>query len=168
MIVMTSIDTLLERNATTTVPTAAPARPSLGVAILTCMDARIQVGELFGLRRGEAHVLRNGGGVVTDDAIRSLSLSQHELGTTELMIVQHTTCGLSSTTDDAFKDTLEQASGLRPTWSVETFRDVTASVRQSLRRARRSPFLAHTDHIRGFVYDVTTGALSEVTDTGDR
>ncbi|SFK60377.1 beta-class carbonic anhydrase [Amycolatopsis sacchari] len=137
-------------------------QPSLHVAILTCMDARIRVFELFGLIQGEAHILRNAGGVVTDDVIRSLALSQRKLGTTEVIIVQHTTCGLSMVTEDDFKDELEQDTGLRPTWTVEAFRDVADSVRTSMRRVKRSAYLPHTDNVRGFVYDVHTGDLTEV------
>lgn len=132
------------------------------MTILTCMDARIRVFEIFGLLQGESHVLRNAGGVVTDDMIRSLALSQRKLGTREVLIVQHTDCGLSMVTEDDFKDELEAASGLRPTWSVEAFREVEDSVRRSVQRVRRSDFLPHTDNVRGFVYDVKTGRLSEV------
>jgi carbonic anhydrase len=137
-------------------------QPSLQVAILTCMDARVRVFELFGLIQGESHVLRNAGGVVTDDVIRSLALSQRKLGTREVMIVQHTNCGLSLVTEDDFKDELEAATGLRPTWSVEAFREVDDSVRRSMQRVKRSDFLPYTDNVRGFVYDVKTGALTEV------
>jgi len=126
------------------------------------MDARIRVFEIFGLLQGESHVLRNAGGVVTDDMIRSLALSQRKLGTREVLIVQHTECGLSMVTEDDFKDELEEASGLRPTWAVEAFREVEDSVRRSVQRVRRSDFLPHTDNVRGFVYDVKTGRLSEV------
>lgn len=132
------------------------------MAILTCMDARIRVFEIFGLIQGESHILRNAGGVVTDDMIRSLALSQRKLGTREVLIVQHTDCGLSMVTEDDFKDELEAASGLRPTWSVEAFREVEDSVRRSVQRVRRSDFLPHTDNVRGFVYDVKLGQLHEV------
>lgn len=132
------------------------------MAVLTCMDARIRVFEIFGLLQGESHVLRNAGGVVTDDMIRSLALSQRKLGTREVLIVQHTECGLSMVTEDDFKDELEEASGLRPTWAVEAFREVEDSVRRSVQRVRRSDFLPHTDNVRGFVYDVKTGHLTEV------
>jgi carbonic anhydrase len=118
--------------------------------------------EIFGLIQGESHVLRNAGGVVTDDVIRSLALSQRKLGTREVMIVQHTNCGLQLVTEDGFKDELEDATGLRPTWSIEAFREVNDSVRRSVQRVRRSDFLPHTDNVRGFVYDVKTGALTEV------
>ncbi|MFC4003925.1 beta-class carbonic anhydrase [Prauserella oleivorans] len=162
---MTAIDLLLKRNSelgNVVSGDRSSPRPSQHVAILTCMDARIRVFQLFGLQEGEAHILRNAGGIVTDDAIRSLSLSQRKLGTRELLIMQHTDCGLNAVTEDGFKDELEEATGLRPTWAVEAFRDVQASVRQSIRRAKASPFLEHTDLIRGFVYDVHTGQVSEV------
>ncbi|OXM72211.1 MULTISPECIES: beta-class carbonic anhydrase [Amycolatopsis] len=161
---MTAIDTLLQRNQDhpETVGDRSNARPGLKVAILTCMDARIRVGDVFGLGEGEVHVLRNAGGVVTDDVIRSLALSQRKLGTEEVLIMQHTGCGVSSVTEDDFKDELESECGVRPTWSVEAFRDVEDSVRRSVRRVKRSPYLPHVDKVRGFVYDVTTGKISEV------
>ncbi|MFE0024740.1 beta-class carbonic anhydrase [Amycolatopsis sp. NPDC059021] len=162
---MTSIDILLKRNEElgNVVPgDRSSPRPSLNIAILTCMDARIRVFEIFGLIQGESHVLRNAGGVVTDDMIRSLALSQRKLGTREVLIVQHTECGLSMVTEDDFKDELEEASGLRPTWSVEAFRAVEDSVRRSVERVRRSDFLPHRDNVRGFVYDVKAGTLTEV------
>lgn len=162
---MTAIDLLIKRNAelgdAVTGDRSTP-RPSQHVAILTCMDARIRVFQLVGLIEGESHILRNAGGVVTDDAIRSLALSQRKLGTREVMIIQHTDCGLNSVTDEGFKDELESDTGLRPTWAVEAFRDVEASVRTSIQRAKQSPFLPHRDLVRGFVYDVHTGRLSEV------
>lgn len=161
---MTAIDELLRRNSEShgvVRGDRSTPHPSLQVAILTCMDARIRVFDIFELLQGEAHVLRNAGGIVTDDAIRSLALSQRKLGTREVLIVQHTGCGLSSVTDDGFKDELEADTGLRPTWAVEAFKDVHDSVRQSVRRVRRNPFLPHTDQVRGFVYDVHSGKLTE-------
>ncbi|WAL66130.1 carbonic anhydrase [Amycolatopsis cynarae] len=162
---MTAIDVLLKRyqEGEDTLPgDRSSPNPSLHVAILTCMDARIRVFEIFGLIQGEAHILRNAGGVVTEDAIRSLALSQRKLGTREVLIVQHTNCGLSLVTEDDFKDELEQATGLRPTWAVEAFREVEDSVRTSVQRVKRSAFLEHTENVRGFVYDVKTGILTEV------
>ncbi|WP_447005305.1 beta-class carbonic anhydrase [Saccharothrix isguenensis] len=162
---MTAIDELLRRNAElgNIVPgDRSSPRPSMQVAILTCMDSRIRVFEIFGLKQGEAHVLRNAGGVVTDDMIRSLALSQRKLGTREVLLVHHTNCGLELVTEDAFKDELEQDSGMRPTWSVEAFREVKDSVRGSVNRVRHSPFVPHRDNVRGFVYDVHTGELTEV------
>ncbi|MEU7532037.1 carbonic anhydrase [Saccharothrix sp. NPDC042600] len=162
---MTSIDELLRRNAE--LGDAVPGdrsspRPSLQVAVLTCMDSRIRVFEIFGLKQGEAHVLRNAGGVVTDDMIRSLALSQRKLGTREVLLVHHTNCGLELVTEDAFKDELEKDTGMRPTWSVEAFKEVKDSVRNSMNRLRHSPYVPHRDNVRGFVYDVHTGELSEV------
>jgi carbonic anhydrase len=168
-VVMTAIDELLKRNYElgNVVPgDRSSARPSLQVAILTCMDSRIRVFEIFGLKQGEAHVLRNAGGVVTDDAIRSLALSQRKLGTREVLLVHHTNCGLEMVTEDDFKDELEADTGLRPTWAVEAFKVVEQSVRGSMARLRRSPFIPHTDKIRGFVYDVHTGELREVDAVG--
>ncbi|MEV6244216.1 carbonic anhydrase [Lentzea sp. NPDC051838] len=166
---MTAIDELLKRNYElgNVVPgDRSSAKPSLQVAILTCMDSRIRVFEIFGLKQGEAHVLRNAGGVVTDDAIRSLALSQRKLGTREVLLVHHTNCGLEMVTEDDFKDELEADTGLRPTWAVEAFKVVEQSVRGSMARLRRSPFIPHTDKIRGFVYDVHTGELREVDAVG--
>lgn len=136
--------------------------PSLHLAIVTCMDARIKVFDVFGLRHGEAHILRNAGGVATDDMIRSLAISQRTLETREVIVMQHTQCGLSMITEDAFKDEVEADTGLRPPWSVESFREVKDSVQQTLRRIRRSPFVPYTDSVRGFVYDVNTAELTEV------
>lgn len=162
---MTAIDELLTRNKERGSAVSGyrdSPQPQLHVSILTCMDARIRVFDIFGLGDGDAHILRNAGGVVTDDSIRSLALSQRKLGTREVMIVQHTNCGLNLVTEDGFKDELEDATGLRPTWAVEAFKDVNDSVRRSVARVRRSDFLLHTDLVRGFVYDVHTGALTEV------
>lgn len=162
---MTAIDELLKRHTEAHdqgTPQIESPRPSLHVAIVTCMDARIKVFDVFGLRHGETHILRNAGGVVTDDVVRSLAISQRKLGTNEVIIMQHTLCGLSMITEDGFRDEVESATGLRPTWAVEAFREVKDSVRQSIARVRRSPFVPHTDHVRGFVYDVATGGLTEV------
>jgi carbonic anhydrase len=162
---MTVIDELLARHnagfdqGAPEVPTPVP---SLHLAVLTCMDARIKVFDVFGLKHGEAHILRNAGGVATDDMVRSLSISQHKLGTREVIVMQHTSCGLATITEDGFKDELEQETGLRPAWAVEAFRVVTDSVRQSVQRIRRSPFVPYTEHVRGLVYDVATGGLTEV------
>lgn len=162
---MTAIEELINRNKELGLKAEGyreSPEPQLHVSILTCMDARIRVFEIFGLNHGDAHILRNAGGVVTDDMIRSLALSQRKLGTREVLIVQHTSCGLNLVTEDGFKDELEEATGLRPTWAVEAFSDVKDSVRRSMNRVRRSDFLLHTDQVRGFVYDVHTGALTEV------
>jgi carbonic anhydrase len=162
---MTAIDELLRRNYElgNVVPgDRSSAKPSLHVTILTCMDSRIRVFEIFGLKQGEAHVLRNAGGVVTDDVIRSLALSQRKLDTREVLLVHHTNCGLEMVTEDGFKDELEEDTGLRPTWSVEAFRVAEDSVRGSMARIKHSAFIPHTDNVRGFVYDVHTGELTEV------
>jgi carbonic anhydrase len=162
---MTAIDDLLRRHnegldhGAPEVPTPVP---SLHVAVVTCMDARIKVFDVFGLTHGEVHILRNAGGVVTDDVIRSLAISQRKLGTREVIVMQHTSCGLSMITEDGFKDEVQHDTGLRPPWAIESFREVKDSVRQSVERVRRSPFVPYTGTVRGFVYDVRTAALTEV------
>lgn len=162
---MTAIDDLLGRNTDSRLrgtPTINTPVPNLHLTIVTCMDARIKVFDVFGLKHGEAHILRNAGGVVTDDILRSLAISQRKLHTREVIVMQHTQCGLATFTEEEFKDELEGDTGLRPTWSVEAFRDVEASVRTSVARVRHSPFLLHTDNVRGFVYDVRNGSVTEV------
>ncbi len=143
-------------------------RPARRLAIVTCMDSRLDVFAALGLRVGEAHVLRNGGGAVTDDVIRSLSISQRKLGTREVMVIQHTDCGMLSITDDGFRAELQQATGVAPAFAIESFTDLDANVAQSVRRLRRSPFLEHRDAIRGFVYDVDTHLLREVVVNDER
>ncbi len=137
-------------------------RPRRRLAIVTCMDSRIDVFAALGLDEGEAHILRNAGGVITDDVIRSLAVSQRRLGTREVMLIHHTNCGMQQLTDDGFRAELQQATGLAPAFAIESFTDLDADVRQSVLRVRRSPFLLHTDHVRGFVYDVDTHGLREV------
>ena len=137
-------------------------RPTLRLAIVTCMDSRIDVFAALGLPQGAAHVLRNAGGVVTDDVIRSLAISQRRLGTEEVMLIHHTDCGMSMISDDAFRAELQDATGMAPSFAIESFKDVDADVRQSILRVRRSPFLIHTGDVRGFVYDVETHRLREV------
>ena len=137
-------------------------RPSLQLAIVTCMDSRVNVFSLLGLGDGEAHVLRNAGGVITDDAIRSLAISQRRLGTREVMLIHHTNCGMQGLTDDGFRAELQQATGVAPAFAIESFSDLDADVRQSILRVRRSAFLAHRDGVRGFVYDVDTRLLREI------
>jgi carbonic anhydrase len=139
-----------------------PGAPSRAVAVVTCMDCRIDVEAALGLGVGEAHVLRNAGGVVTDDVIRSLALSQHKLGTRAVMLIHHDKCGVGTVTDDGFRAELRAASGMTPPFAIESFEDVEDDVRQSLERVRRSAFLPHRDQVRGFVFDVDTGALREV------
>ncbi len=140
-----------------------PVEPSRHLAIVTCMDSRLDVFAALGLGDGEAHVLRNAGGVITDDVIRSLALSQRKLGTREVMLIHHDDCGLQKITEGGFRDELREATGVTPPFAIESFTDVEADVRQSILRVRRSDFLPHRDAVRGFVYDVDTHALREVT-----
>ena len=138
-------------------------RPSRRLAIVTCMDSRLDVFAALGLRNGEAHVLRNAGGVITDDVIRSLAISQRRLGTRAVMLIHHTDCGMQTLTDDGFRAELQEATGVAPAFAIESFTEVDADVRQSILRVRRSPFLPHRDLVRGFVYDVDTSRLREIT-----
>jgi carbonic anhydrase len=137
-------------------------RPSRAAAVVACMDARMDVYALLGLAPGEAHVFRNAGGAVTEDALRSLTVSQRELGTTEVILIHHTKCGMQTFTDDGLKAEIAAETGIRPAWATEAFTDVDADVRQSIARVRACPFLPHRDSVRGFVYDVSTGLLREV------
>jgi carbonic anhydrase len=136
--------------------------PRRRLVIVTCMDSRLDVFAALGLNEGEAHILRNAGGVITDDMIRSLAVSQRRLGTREVMLIHHTDCGMQTLTDDGFRAELQQATGVAPAFAIESFTDLDADVRQSILRVRRSPFLLHRDSIRGFVYDVDTHRLREV------
>jgi carbonic anhydrase len=137
-------------------------QPSRRLAIVTCMDSRLDVFAALGLGDGEAHVLRNAGGAITDDVIRSLAVSQRRLGTREVMLIHHTDCGMQSLTDDGFRAELQEATGVSPAFAIESFSDVDSDVRQSILRVRCSPFLLHRDRIRGFVYDVDTHQLREI------
>ncbi len=139
-----------------------PMPPSRQVAVVACMDARLNVYAILGLADGEAHVIRNAGGVVTDDEIRSLAISQGLLGTWEIILIHHTDCGMLTFTDDAFKRSIQDETGIKPPWSAEAFPDVEEDVRQSVARIKVSQFVPHTDAVRGFVFDVATGKLSEV------
>jgi carbonic anhydrase len=139
-------------------------RPATGVVVVACMDARLDVYDLLGLSTGDAHVIRNAGGVVTDDVIRSLIISQRLLGTTEVMLVHHTDCGMLTFTDDEVKAQIEADTGLRPPFALEAFPDVDADVRQSIARVKASPYIPNKDSVRGFVYEVETGRLREVKD----
>jgi carbonic anhydrase len=161
---MTAIEELLERNRSKAMahPYWVGPTPSMAVAIVLCMDARVDAHAAFGLTPGEAHLIRNAGGVVTDDVIRSLSISQHALGTVEIMIVHHTDCGLARLEEDTFRQQLAEFAGYRPTWAVQAFKDPHDSVRESLRRVRQSPLLKHTDKVRGFIFDVKSGLVEEV------
>ncbi|MGQ0574315.1 MAG: beta-class carbonic anhydrase [Pseudonocardia sp.] len=140
----------------------APARPALQTVIVTCMDVRIDVYTLFGLRPGEAHVLRNAGGIVTDDVVRSIANSQRKLGSTDVLVVHHSGCGMATFTDDEFSDEIAGDCGFRPPWRPGTFRDVHAAVAAGVRRLHRSPYLRPGTPVRGFVLDVDTFALVEV------
>ena len=139
-----------------------PLPPATKTAIVACMDARLNVYGALGLSEGDAHVIRNAGGVVTDDAIRSLAISQRLLGTEEIILIHHTGCGMLTFTDDEFKRSIEEDTGIRPEWAAEAFPDVDSDVRQSIARIKASPFIPHKDAIRGFVYEVETGRLREV------
>ena len=140
-----------------------PLPPSRQVAVVACMDARMDVYRILGLKEGEAHVIRNAGGVVTDDEIRSLAISQRLLGTREIILIHHTDCGMLTFTDDDFKRDIQAETGVKPEWAAEAFGDVEEDVRQSLRRIANSPFVTKHTSARGFVFDVATGRLTEVT-----
>jgi carbonic anhydrase len=139
-----------------------PLPPARKVAVVACMDARLNVYGMLGLAEGDAHVIRNAGGVVTDDEIRSLAISQRLLGTEEIILIHHTDCGMLTFTDDEFKAAIEKDTGIKPTWAAEAFPDLDADVRQSIARIKASPFVPSKDSIRGFVYEVETGRLREV------
>ena len=139
-----------------------PMPPSSHLAVVACMDARLNVYALLGLGDGEAHVIRNAGGVITDDEIRSLAISQRLLGTREIMLIHHTDCGMLTFTDDEFKRSILEDTGIKPHWGAESFPDLEEDVRQSIARIKASPFVPHTDAVRGFVFDVATGKLNEV------
>jgi carbonic anhydrase len=140
-----------------------PLPPSKHVAVVACMDARLDVHSLLGIKEGEAHVIRNAGGVVTDDAIRSLAISQRLLGTQEVILIHHTDCGMLTFTDDDFKRAIQDETGVKPPWSAEAFPDLAEDVRQSLHRIKNSPFVTKHTSARGFIFDVATGKLDEVT-----
>lgn len=162
---MSAIDTLLENNARYAAGSRGgelPARPARRIAIVACMDARLQPAAMLGLGRADAHVLRNAGGVVTDDVIRSLTISQRLLGTREVMLIQHTDCGMLRFTDEELKRVIEQETGVRPSFAMHTFSDLEDSVRRNVARIRASPFVPHREAVRGFVYEVETGRLREV------
>ena len=139
-----------------------PLPPAKGVAVIACMDARLNVYGILGLEEGEAHVIRNAGGVVTDDEIRSLAISQRLLGTQEIVLIHHTDCGMVTFSDQEFRDAIQSDTGTRPTWSSEAFPDVEQDVRDSIARITSSPFVPVKDSVRGFVFDVASGRLAEV------
>ncbi len=162
---MSSTDQLLVNNETYAESfdkADLPLPPATKVAVVACMDARLNVYGALGLEEGDAHVIRNAGGVVTDDAIRSLAISQRLLGTEEIVLIHHTGCGMLTFTDDDFKRSIEEDTGIRPEWAAEAFPDLDADVRQSIARIEASPFIPRKDSIRGFVYEVETGRLREV------
>jgi carbonic anhydrase len=162
---MSQTDELLANNAAYAVGFAngdLPRAPARKVAVVACLDARLNVHAALGLEDGEANVIRNAGGVVTDDVIRSLAISQRKLGTEEIILIHHTDCGMLTFTDDEFRASIEAETGIRPTWAAGTFDDLDADVRQSIARIEASPFLPHANAVRGFVYDVATGKLREV------
>lgn len=140
-----------------------PLPPSKGVAVVACMDARLDVAAVLGIKEGEAHVIRNAGGVVTADEIRSLAISQRLLGTREIILIHHTDCGMLTFTDDGFRESIADETGIKPEWAAEAFDDLDEDVRRSIKRITNSPFIPHTDQVRGFVFDVASGKLREVT-----
>ena len=163
---MAVIDKLLENNARyagSFDKGALPLPPGLNLAVVACMDARIDTHSLLGIAEGDAHVIRNAGGVITDDAIRSLTISQRLLGTTSIMLIHHTDCGMLTFRDDDVKDAITADTGIRPAFSLEAFGDLEEDVRQSIARIQASPFIPNKDDVRGFVYDCATGRLNEVT-----
>ncbi|QQQ78756.1 carbonic anhydrase [Saccharothrix sp. 6-C] len=161
---MSVTDELLANNAAYVEQFSGPLPlpPAKHVAVLACMDARIDVYRVLGLDEGEAHVIRNAGGVVTEDEIRSLAISQRLLGTVEIILIHHTDCGMLTFTDDEFKKAIQDEVGVKPSWAAESFTDLDTDVRQSVERIRNSPYIPVKDSIRGFVFDVATGKLDEV------
>jgi carbonic anhydrase len=161
---MTVTDELLTNNATYAEHFSGPLPlpPAKHVAVVACMDARLNVYGALGLHEGEAHVIRNAGGVVTEDEIRSLAISQRLLGTEEIILIHHTDCGMLTFTDDEFKQSILDDVGVKPSWAAEAFGDPEADVRQSIARIQASPFIPRKDSVRGFVFDVATGKLDEV------
>src|SRR5919112_3069236 len=139
-----------------------PLPPARGVAVVACMDARLDVHKILGLEEGDAHVIRNAGGVITDDEIRSLTISQRLLGTREIVLIHHTDCGMLTFSDEELKQQIQEEAGIKPHFSMESFSDLEEDVRQSVRRIQASPFVPHKDSVRGFVYEVETGRLREV------
>jgi carbonic anhydrase len=162
---VSAIDTYLGNNADYAADYSKgslPMPPAKQIAIVACMDARLETGALLGLEEGEAHVIRNAGGVVTDDVIRSITISQRLLGTREIMLIHHTDCGMLTFTDAGLKEEIQVETGIRPPFAMEAFSDLEDDVRQSIARIEASPFVVHKDAIRGFVYEVETGRLREV------
>jgi carbonic anhydrase len=162
--IMSVTDELIANNAEYVASFSGPLPlpPAKHVAVVACMDARINVYGVLGLREGEAHVIRNAGGVITEDEIRSLAISQRLLGTEEIILIHHTDCGMLTFTDDGFKQSIQDETGLKPSWAAESFTDLDTDVRQSIARIKASPFIPRKDSVRGFVFDVATGKLNEV------
>jgi carbonic anhydrase len=162
---MTATDELLQNNARYAdgfEKGDLPLPPARGVAVVACMDARLHVSKMLGLEEGDAHIIRNAGGVVTDDAIRSLAISQRLLGTREIILIHHTDCGMLTFTDDEFRRQIQQETGVRPEWAAEAFPDLDDDVRQNIARIKASPFIPYKESVRGFVYEVQSGRLREV------
>jgi carbonic anhydrase len=162
---MTATDELLANNeayAASFDKGGLPLPPGKKVVVVACMDARLNVYGALGLSEGDAHVIRNAGGVVTDDEIRSLAISQRLLGTEEIILIHHTDCGMLTFTDDEFRNSIQQETGIKPEWPAEAFSDLETDVRQSIARIKASPFIPRKDSIRGFIYEVETGRLREV------
>ena len=162
---MSAIDDVLKNNAAYAASFdkgAAKLPPARGIAVIACMDARLHINAILGLEVGDAHIIRNAGGVVTDDVIRSVAISQRLLGTDEIILIHHTDCGMVTFTDDAVKAQIKAETGIRPPFALEAFPDAEDDIRQSIARLRANPFIPRRDRIRGFVYDVATGKLNEV------
>ena len=161
---MSITNTLLANNAAyaPTYPADLPLPPASKLAVVACMDARLDVYSTLGLKPGESHVIRNAGGVVTEDVLRSLAISQNLLGTREIILIHHTDCGMLTFGDDEFRNQLRERTGAKPTWAAEAFDDLHTDVRQGIQRIKNSPFLLDTTQVRGFVFNVSTGLLEEV------
>ncbi len=163
---MSTTDELLQNNASYAESFDKgdlPVPPAKGVAVVACMDARLNVYGMLGLQEGDAHVIRNAGGVITDDEIRSLTISQRLLGTREIILIHHTDCGMLTFSDDEVKQQIQEDVGIKPEFALEAFSDLEGDVRQSIARIQHNPFIPHKDSVRGFVYEVETGRLREVT-----
>jgi carbonic anhydrase len=167
---MSAIDTFLDHNARSRASFSKgqlPVQPRERIAVVTCMDARLETGALLGLKEGDAHVIRNAGGVVTEDVIRSLIISQRLLGTREIMVIHHTDCGMLTFDDGELREAIRKETGIRPSFAMEAFSDLDEEVCQSIARICASPFVVHKDAVRGFVYEVETGRLREVESSPD-
>lgn len=161
---MSLIKKVIEANADYVrgFPGPRPLQPALHLAVVACMDSRLALFGALGLNIGDAHLMRNAGGIVTDDVLRSLAISQRKIGTREIMIIQHTNCGMQGLDDEQFRQELESETGLHPTWDVPGFSDVETSVRESVERVRSCPWIPHRDSVHGLVFDVATASLTEV------